>query len=64
MSKPPTASFKVLKLLLKLRKGKYNGSMKEPRWGPETERVSFSFPHVLKTYTNPWEGQNQVIPNQ
>jgi hypothetical protein len=33
-----------------------------PRWNVEAERACFSFPGAFKTYANPWEGQNQVIP--
>jgi hypothetical protein len=48
----------------KLGKGNTKGNMVGPRWNLEAERACFSSPGVFKTYTNLWEGRNQVIPIQ
>jgi hypothetical protein len=44
--------------LLKVREGKYKGSMVRPRWKLEAKRGA------LKTYNYLREGKNQVIPIQ
>jgi hypothetical protein len=49
--------------LLKVREGKYKGSMVVPR-GIWRQRVCLSSPGAFKTYTNLWEGRKQVIPIQ
>jgi hypothetical protein len=48
--------------LLKVRKGKYKGEHSGHQWNLEAKRASFSFLGTFKSYTNLWEGRNQVIP--
>jgi hypothetical protein len=48
--------------LLKVRRRKYKGKhgVSQVEFGGQ-ESMPFSFSGTLKTYINPWEGNNQVI---
>jgi hypothetical protein len=50
--------------LLKVTEGKHKRDHGGYRWNLEAERACFFSPGAFKTYSNLWEGRNQVISIQ